>query len=78
MKLLRVVARLNYCFGGFTIAQNKAHRLNEEITVPEIRLQGVDGEQLGVMNIRAALQPAEEAESISLRLHHSQTRRFVA
>ncbi|MFZ2266524.1 MAG: translation initiation factor IF-3 [Azonexus sp.] len=48
-------------FGGFTIAQNKAHRLNEEITVPEIRLQGVDGEQLGVMSIRAALQLAEEA-----------------
>lgn len=48
-------------FGGFTIAQNKAHRLNEEITVPEIRLQGVEGEQLGVMTIRAALQLAEEA-----------------
>ena len=48
-------------FGGFTIAQNKAHRLNEEITVPEIRLQGVEGEQLGIVNIRAALQMAEEA-----------------
>jgi len=29
--------------------------------VPEIRLQGVEGEQLGVMSIRAALQLAEEA-----------------
>ncbi len=48
-------------FGGFTIAQNKAHRLNDEITVPEIRLQGVEGEQLGIVNIRAALQMAEEA-----------------
>ncbi|HEX6733516.1 MAG TPA: translation initiation factor IF-3 [Azonexus sp.] len=48
-------------FGGFTIAQNKAHRLNEEITVPEIRLQGMDGEQLGIVSIRAALQMAEEA-----------------
>ena len=48
-------------FGGFTIAQNKAHRLNEEITVPEVRLQGVDGEQLGIMSIRAALQMADEA-----------------
>ncbi|MGA9395112.1 MAG: translation initiation factor IF-3 [Azonexus sp.] len=47
-------------FGGFTIAQNKAHRLNDEITVPEIRLQGVEGEQLGIVNIRAALQMAEE------------------
>ncbi|WP_319002416.1 translation initiation factor IF-3 [Quatrionicoccus australiensis] len=48
-------------FGGSTIAQNKAHRLNEEITVPEIRLQGLEGEQLGVISIRAALQMAEEA-----------------
>lgn len=56
------MARLNYCyFGGFTIAQNKAHRLNDEITVPEIRLQGLEGEQLGIVNIRAALQLAEEA-----------------
>ncbi|HSG21581.1 MAG TPA: translation initiation factor IF-3, partial [Azonexus sp.] len=31
------------------------------MTVPEIRLQGVEGEQLGVMSIRAALQLAEEA-----------------
>ncbi|QRM19583.1 translation initiation factor IF-3 [Dechloromonas sp. TW-R-39-2] len=43
------------------MAQNKAHRLNEEITVPEIRLQGAEGEQLGIVNIRAALQMAEEA-----------------
>ncbi|MCL2345792.1 MAG: translation initiation factor IF-3 [Desulfobulbus sp.] len=56
------MARLDYfVFGGFTIAQNKAHRLNEEITVPEVRLQGVDGEQLGIMSIRAALQMADEA-----------------
>ncbi|MFZ1444192.1 MAG: translation initiation factor IF-3 [Candidatus Dechloromonas phosphoritropha] len=48
-------------FGGNTIAQNKAHRLNEEITAPEIRLQGGEGEQLGVMSIRAALQIAEDA-----------------
>jgi translation initiation factor IF-3 len=44
-----------------TIAQNKAHRLNEEITVPEIRLIGAEGEQVGVVGIRAALQMAEEA-----------------
>lgn len=29
--------------------------------VPEIRLQGLEGEQLGIMSIRAALQLAEEA-----------------
>ncbi len=44
-----------------TIAQNKAHRLNEEITVPEIRLIGEEGEQVGVVSIRAALHMAEEA-----------------
>ncbi|WP_306602686.1 translation initiation factor IF-3 [Azonexus sp.] len=43
------------------MAQNKAHRLNDEITVPEIRLQGVEGEQLGIVSVRAALQMAEEA-----------------
>ncbi|MEN3372140.1 translation initiation factor IF-3 [Dechloromonas sp. ZS-1] len=43
------------------MAQNKTHRLNDEITVPEIRLQGLEGEQLGIVNIRAALQMAEEA-----------------
>ncbi len=48
-------------FSGVTIAQNKAHRLNEEITISEIRLQGLEGEQLGIVNIRAALQMAEEA-----------------
>ncbi|MBL8441388.1 MAG: translation initiation factor IF-3 [Betaproteobacteria bacterium] len=44
------------------MAQNKANRLNEEITVPEIRLIGEDGEQVGVVNIRTALQMAEDAE----------------
>ena len=29
--------------------------------MPEIRLQGVEGEQLGIVNIRTALQMAEEA-----------------
>ncbi|HET7774745.1 MAG TPA: translation initiation factor IF-3 [Azospira sp.] len=42
-------------------AQQKAHRVNEEITVPEVRLIGEEGEQIGVVTIRAALQMAEEA-----------------
>ncbi|MCE1182195.1 MAG: translation initiation factor IF-3 [Rhodocyclales bacterium] len=29
--------------------------------MPEVRLQGLEGEQLGIINIRAALQMAEEA-----------------
>jgi translation initiation factor IF-3 len=43
------------------IAQDKTQRVNEEITAPEIRLVGVDGEQLGIVSARQALQMAEEA-----------------
>jgi translation initiation factor IF-3 len=45
-----------------TIAQEKSQRVNDEITAPEVRLVGVDGEQLGIVNIRDALQKALEAE----------------
>jgi translation initiation factor IF-3 len=44
-----------------TIAQEKPQRLNEEITAPEIRLIGEDGEQLGIVPSRQALTMAEEA-----------------
>ncbi|MGB4672782.1 MAG: translation initiation factor IF-3 [Azovibrio sp.] len=43
------------------MALNKSHRLNEEINVPEIRLLGEEGEQLGVVSSRQALHLAEEA-----------------
>jgi len=43
------------------IAAAKKHRLNEEITVPEVRLVGVEGEQLGVVSIGDARRAAEEA-----------------
>ncbi|MBK8174526.1 MAG: translation initiation factor IF-3 [Rhodospirillales bacterium] len=36
-------------------------RVNEEIIVPEVRVVGVDGEMLGVMPIRAAIQMAFDA-----------------
>lgn len=49
---------MEYC----TIAQEKTQRVNDEITAPEVRLVGVEGEQLGIVNIRSALQMAEEAE----------------
>lgn len=48
-------------FRSPTIALNKSHRLNEEINVPEIRLIGEEGEQLGVVSSRQALHMAEEA-----------------
>ena len=48
-------------FRSLTIALNKSHRLNEEINVPEVRLIGHEGEQLGVVRSREALSMAEEA-----------------
>lgn len=36
-------------------------RLNEEITTPEVRLIGVDGEQIGIVSIEEALRVADEA-----------------
>jgi len=63
VKSRRGVARLNFLrLGAKTIALQKAHRVNEEINVPEVRLIGVDGEQVGIVNIRTAIQMAEEAE----------------
>lgn len=58
-----MVARHSFfsVFRSPTIALNKSHRLNEEINVPEIRLIGEEGEQLGVVSSRQALHMAEEA-----------------
>jgi translation initiation factor IF-3 len=42
------------------IATEKAHRINGEIRVPEVRLIGVDGEQLGIVKIAQALDLSEE------------------
>ena len=36
--------------------------MNEEITAPEVRLIGDDGEQLGIVSLAAALNIADEAE----------------
>jgi translation initiation factor IF-3 len=48
-------------FRSLAIALNKSHRLNEEINVPEVRLIGKEGEQLGVVSARQAMYLAEEA-----------------
>jgi len=45
-----------------TIAQDKAPRINGEINVPEIRLVGEEGEQLGIVSLAEALAKAETAE----------------
>ncbi|MFZ5512328.1 MAG: translation initiation factor IF-3 [Pseudomonadota bacterium] len=43
------------------VQSTKAQRVNEEITAPEIRLIGEDGEQVGIVSLRTALNMAEEA-----------------
>lgn len=44
------------------IAQEKDARINGEINAPEIRLIGVEGEQLGVVTLAQALALAEEKD----------------
>jgi translation initiation factor IF-3 len=44
------------------IAQEKEPRINAEITVPEVRLIGVEGEQIGIVGIEAANKMAEDAQ----------------
>ena len=41
---------------------SKAQRLNAQITAPEIRLVGEEGEQLGIVSIGDAMRMAEEKE----------------
>jgi translation initiation factor IF-3 len=43
------------------IAAPKRNRVNREINIPEIRLIGADGNQVGVVRVREALEMAEEA-----------------
>ncbi|WP_093037160.1 translation initiation factor IF-3 [Thiocapsa roseopersicina] len=43
------------------IAAPKRNRVNKEINVPEVRLIGADGNQVGVVNTREALEMAAEA-----------------
>ncbi|MBM3358967.1 MAG: translation initiation factor IF-3 [Betaproteobacteria bacterium] len=44
------------------MAQDKEARINGEITAPEIRVIGANGEQIGVLSLAAANKLAEEAE----------------
>lgn len=39
---------------------HRLHRINKEITITKIRLTGVDGKQIGVVNINEALKKSEE------------------
>ncbi len=46
--------------GVLDIATEKKHRINGEIRVNEVRLIGIDGEQLGIVKVAQALDLAEE------------------
>ena len=53
--------------------------INEQIRDKEVRVIGEDGEQLGIMSSREALQMAEDAGVlIWLKLHRQQNRRYVS
>ena len=41
---------------------NKSVRINGEINAPEVRLVGVEGDQLGIVSVQEAMRLAEEAE----------------
>lgn len=40
----------------------RAHKINEEIIAQEVRLNGADGEQIGIVSLEEALKQAELAE----------------
>ncbi|MDQ1812237.1 translation initiation factor IF-3 [Massilia sp. CCM 9210] len=46
---------------GNNIATDKSHRINGEITAPEMRLSGVENEPLGIVSLAEAFRLAEEA-----------------
>ncbi|MEO6921087.1 MAG: translation initiation factor IF-3 [Collimonas sp.] len=43
------------------MATDKSHRINGEITAPELRLSGVENEALGIVSLADAFRLAEEA-----------------
>ncbi|WP_444542104.1 translation initiation factor IF-3 [Chitinolyticbacter meiyuanensis] len=57
-------ARFFFCQNWRTAiaAQDKEPRINGEITAREVRLQGLEGDQLGIVSLAQAMAMAEEAE----------------
>ncbi|QAU34207.1 translation initiation factor IF-3 [Janthinobacterium sp. 17J80-10] len=43
------------------MATDKSHRINGEITAPEVRLSGVNNEAIGIVSLAEAFRLAEEA-----------------
>ncbi|WP_144327266.1 translation initiation factor IF-3 [Tepidimonas charontis] len=42
--------------------EERAHRLNREITAPEVRLTGPDGQQIGIVSLQEALRMAGDLD----------------
>ncbi|MBU5568336.1 translation initiation factor IF-3, partial [Escherichia sp. S69_ASV_4] len=47
--------------GGKRVQTARPNRINGEIRAQEVRLTGLEGEQLGIVRLREALEKAEEA-----------------
>ncbi|WP_119710980.1 translation initiation factor IF-3 [Arsenophonus endosymbiont of Aleurodicus floccissimus] len=47
--------------GGKRIQTARPNRINTEIRASEVRLTGLDGEQIGIISLKEALEKAEEA-----------------
>ena len=59
-RLFRVRGRQRSAFGGGTISAEP--RINDRIRVPEVRLVGPNGEQVGIVPIAKAMELAREAD----------------
>ncbi|MCI6632360.1 MAG: translation initiation factor IF-3 [Sutterella sp.] len=49
-------------FRSTDIAQERTHRINREIRVPQVRLTGVDGVQIGIVPTAEAIRMAMDAD----------------
>ena len=54
-------AGLIFSLGETDIAAPKRNRLNDDITAPEVRLIGADGEQVGIVSLEEARDAASKA-----------------
>ncbi|HHR1493736.1 TPA: translation initiation factor IF-3 [Klebsiella quasipneumoniae] len=54
--------------GGKRVQTARPNRINGEIRAQEVRLTGLEGEQLGIVSLREAIEKAEEAEEAGVDL----------
>ncbi|HBR8121987.1 TPA: translation initiation factor IF-3 [Klebsiella pneumoniae subsp. pneumoniae] len=54
--------------GGKRVQTARPNRINGEIRAQEVRLTGLEGEQLGIVSLREAIEKAEKAEEAGVDL----------